>query len=126
MDFEKIWSRLQAHQGEDFFTVRGICFRYRMEQNGLRPICRNRKTGKLHPTNRVIPESYVRIVWEMGPLNRPSDILRRDPHITGCSYLFSFFTISELRNKAEIHKKRLHFFSICDTIWKTAKSEETA
>ena len=40
---------------------------------------------------RVIPESYVRIVWEMMPLDRPSDILRRDPRITGCSYLFSLF-----------------------------------
>ncbi len=91
MDFEEIWSRLQAHQGEDFFTVRGICFRYRIEQKGLRPICRNRKTGELHPTNRVIPENYVRVVWEMMPLNRPSDILRRDPRITGFNYLYSLF-----------------------------------
>lgn len=91
MDFEEIWSRLQAHQGEDFFTVKNYCFRYQFEPQGLRPTCRNRKTGELHPTNRVIPESYVRIVWEMMPLNCPSDILRRDPRITGCSYLFSLF-----------------------------------
>ena len=91
MDFEEAWNRLQAHQGEDFFTVKGICFRYRIESKGLRPICRERKTGKLHPTNRVIPKSYVQIVWEMGPLNRPSDILRRDPRITGFNYLFSVF-----------------------------------
>lgn len=91
MNFEEAWNRLQAHQGEDFFTVKGICFRYRFDPQGLRPICRNRKTGELHPTNRVIPKSYVQIVWEMGPLNRPSDILQRDPRITGFSYLFSVF-----------------------------------
>ena len=91
MDFEKIWSRLEAHQGENFFTVKGICFRYRIERNGLRPICRNRKTGELHPTNRVIPENYVRIVWEMMPLDRPSDIWRGDPRSTGGSHSVSLF-----------------------------------
>ncbi len=89
MDFEEIWSRLRAHQGEDFFTVKNYCFRYQFEPQGLRPICRNRKTGELHPTNRVIPKSYVRIVWEMGPLNRPADILWHDRRITGYCYLFS-------------------------------------
>ena len=91
MDFEEIWSRLRARQGEDFFTVRGICFRYRIERNGLLPICRNRKTGELHPTNLVIPKNYVRIVWEMGPLNCPADVLRRDRRIMGHNYLFSLF-----------------------------------
>ena len=89
MDFEEIWSRLEAHQGEDFFTVKNYCFRYQFEPQGLRPICRSRKTGELHPTNRIIPKSYVRIVWEMGPLNCPADILRRDRRITGYCYLFS-------------------------------------
>ncbi|HBF15161.1 MAG TPA: hypothetical protein DDW30_05685 [Clostridiales bacterium] len=91
MDFEEIWSRLRAHQGEDFFTVKNFCFSYRFKPQGIRPICRSRKTGELHPTNCVIPKSYVRIVWEMGPLNRPSDIVRHDSRITGCSYLFSLF-----------------------------------
>ncbi len=78
VDIGTVWSRIEAHAGEDFRLVRGDLFQYEVPGNYLLPVGRVR-----HLSRTNFAKALDRLPLEEHPLGvrPPGTVVRlRDPH----------------------------------------------
>jgi hypothetical protein len=80
---EEVWSRIRAHEGEDFALVRGDVFRYEMFDNYLRPVDRVR-----HLSRSNFAKALPRL-----PLQNTTDV----SDLQGPSYVFAILMDKRIR-----------------------------
>jgi len=74
--FETIWSRIVAHQGETFYTRRGLELTYQVKGNGFYP---NR-------TKYRISKGDFEKAYQLVPIDGPGNISRK---VRGSSYIWA-------------------------------------
>jgi len=77
--FDDVWIRIRRHAGEEFRTVRGLLFTYRLEAGALVP----------DRTEYRLGESTFRTAFALMPLSGPGQISKV---VRGPSYVFAILT----------------------------------
>lgn len=78
-DFTSVWSRVEAHAGEEFRTVRGLPFRYRVTSAHVVP---DRTRYPLH-------RSQLETAYQHRPLSGPGQL---NDLVRGPSYVYAILT----------------------------------
>jgi hypothetical protein len=74
--FERVWRNILAHAGEQFFTKRGIAFRYTVDGNAIVP----------EHTGYPLHMSQVRLAVDRWPVSGPGQL---NDIVRGPSYLYA-------------------------------------
>ena len=85
MDFEEIWNRIKAREGENFITKKGLKFSYKMSGNGFSP----------SRTKYRISKTDVHKAFSLLPLQGPGEI---NNIVRGPSYVWAI-----------LHDKRIYW-----------------
>jgi hypothetical protein len=83
-NFEKIWNRIKAHEGETFTQIRGGEFTYEVSGNIVIP---NR-------TNRMFPRSNFEEAFSLVPLKNTVPLQQ----LQGPSYLYAIMMDERIRH----------------------------
>jgi hypothetical protein len=84
VDFDAVWRRIEAHEGEQFQQKGGGKFTYKVESGCVVP---NR-------TNRRLPRGHFERAYERGPLGGPGEV----QDLQGHSYLYAILTDRRVRD----------------------------
>jgi hypothetical protein len=82
-EWNQIWERIKAHQGQEFRTLKDKSFSYELDPNGLIAWPRKR-----HPTPRSLPHGDFERARRRRPLQDPSQL----SDLEGPSYVFAILT----------------------------------
>ena len=77
---DTLWERLQAHEGEVFYTITGLPFTYQMENGSLIPI----RDGE--PVKQSLSRQNFAKALERLPFNSPGEI---NGTIRGPAYVYT-------------------------------------
>jgi hypothetical protein len=83
IDFEIIWRRVKACQGETFEQIRGGKFTYQLDGNVLIP----------DRTNQNLPRAHFEEAASLLPLENTAPV----QHLRGPSYLYAILSDSRIR-----------------------------
>ncbi len=84
MDFNAVWRRIEAHEGEPFCQRRGGEFTYKVESGCVVP----------DRTNRLLPRGHFQRAYERLPLSGPGQV----QDLQGPSYLYAILTDQRVRD----------------------------
>ena len=83
-DFEEVWDRVRGCAGQEFKTVRGLPFTYKMSGDYLKP----------SRTNVELSKGDFRRAYELMPLTGPGRINRL---VMGPAYVFAVLTDARIK-----------------------------
>jgi len=83
MNIRIIWEKIISHEGEEFYTVTGLPFFYRIENEHIIPI-RNKVE-----VNRKIPKNDIIKTIGIWSISSPSEISKK---IQGSSYVYGLLS----------------------------------
>ena len=78
-DFEAVWARIRECAGQQFATVRGLPFTYKLSGDYLQP----------SRTNVELPKGHFRKAFGLMPVKGPGDI---NSLVLGPAYIFAILT----------------------------------
>ena len=81
--FERIWSRIESLEGQEFRQIRGKPFRYAVHGSAVRP----------DTTNQQIPRSHFEQAASLLPLSNTVPI----QHLRGPSYIYAILMDPRVR-----------------------------
>lgn len=84
-DFEVVWARIVALEGEQFEQIRGKKFAF----------SRNADTLSLSTTNQLVSKAQIKSAYEMVPLRSTTQI----QHLRAPSYLYAILTDPRIRKQ---------------------------
>ena len=82
-NFDTIWNRIKAHEGETFTQIRGGEFTYEVSGNTVIP----------DRTNRMFPRSQFEEAFTLVPLKNTVPV----QHLQGPSYIFAIMMDERIR-----------------------------
>ncbi|MDR3276265.1 MAG: hypothetical protein LBT11_03470 [Treponema sp.] len=83
MDTSNIWKKIIKYEGEVFYTITGLPFSYRIDNDSIIPI----RNGL--EINRKIPKTDIEKTMAMWPISGPSEI---SSTIQGPSYVYGILS----------------------------------
>lgn len=89
LGFDRVWRRIEEHEGEEFRQVRGQVFAYRIEDGQLRP----------STVNQVLARSQFEKAYQRMPVSGPGQF----NDLRGPAYLFAI--LSDPRIRAESRRR---------------------
>jgi hypothetical protein len=85
VDFETVWARIVAHEGQLFEQIRGQRFSFVLEANSLH----------LSTTNQSIARAQMEMAFEMVPLLSTTQL----QHLRAPSYIYAILMDSRIRKQ---------------------------
>jgi len=83
IEFESVWKRIESHENQDFFQIRGGKFTYEVVGGHIIP----------DRTNQQIPKSHFKEAYNLLPLENTV----RVQHLRGPSYIYAILMDDRIR-----------------------------